>query len=106
MAPEVITAKWVKRRKVHYTPYDGYKADIYSFGVMLYEIVSLGELPYEGKSAAEYIQKVLDEAVDASQMPIDTPKWLADMYKRCVRSDAEAWPTAQELLEEVERRIT
>ena len=42
MAPEVITAKKVRRRQVTYTPYDGLKADIYSVGVTLFEIVTLG----------------------------------------------------------------
>ena len=84
MAPEVITAKRVKRRKATYTPYDGFKADIYSFGVMLYEIATLGDLPYEAKSGADYMAQVVDPEVAPKQMPESSPQWLKDMYEACI----------------------
>ena len=55
MAPEVITAKTVKRRQVTYKPYDGFKADIYSLGVTLFEMVTLGSKPYEAETGDEYL---------------------------------------------------
>ncbi len=54
MAPEVITAKKIRKRKATYTPYDGFKADIYSYAVMLYEIATLGDRPYDAADKVEY----------------------------------------------------
>ena len=71
-----------------YTPYDGYKADIYSFGVMLYEIATLGDVPYEAKSGADYMTQVLDPDVAPKDLPESTLDWLRGMYKACTQVDA------------------
>ena len=81
MPPEVITAKRVRKRKVTYTPYDGFKADIYSFGVTLFEIITLGDKPYDAMSGDEYLRQVVNPDVQPSPMPESTPKWIRDMYE-------------------------
>ena len=84
MAPEIITAKWVKWRKAHYTPYDPFKADVYSFGVMLYEMASQGDYPYEGETPAAYYENVLDLKVKPKPIEGDFPDWFIEMYEQCM----------------------
>lgn len=56
MAPEVTYGKY------------GYEVDIYSVGVMLYEMLT-GKLPFDGQSTGEILMKHLSEPPDLSIVP-------------------------------------
>lgn len=56
MAPEVTYGKY------------GREVDVYSVGVMLYEMLS-GQLPFDGQSTGEILMKHLSEAPDLQRVP-------------------------------------
>lgn len=76
-APEVLNGK---RCSV--------KADIYSWGVVLWEVCS-GEAPVRG-------------GMRPLRAPEDCPAEVADLYQRCVSEDPEDRPSAEELLDILE----
>jgi serine/threonine protein kinase len=80
MAPEAMLSK----------DYDQ-KVDVYSFGIVLWELVSKG-VPWKGMTHAEIIRAVAIE----HKRPV-IPKWappeLADLINRCWAQDPEERPT-------------
>lgn len=73
-APEVLAGKRC-----------GCKADIYSLGVVLWEVCT-GEAPVRG------VMRPL-------QAPQDCPAEVVELYQRCIAEDPDERPTAEEILE-------
>ena len=72
MAPEVANAK----------PYN-HKADVYSFGIILWEIIA-NEKPYDGMDRSQFYERV----VHGSERPVlykKIPETLAKLLSRCWR---------------------
>ncbi|MES2791557.1 MAG: serine/threonine-protein kinase [Planctomycetota bacterium] len=64
MAPEVSYGKY------------GYEVDVYSVGVMLFEMLS-GKLPFDGQSTGEILMKHLSEPPDLNLIPVPFRPMLA-----------------------------
>lgn len=78
MAPELITNDKVDQR-----------ADIYSLGVILYEITT-GKLPFQGKTAYEVLQKHLKESpLPPSSIIPNYPRELEDIICKTLKKDPE-----------------
>lgn len=95
MAPEV----WLGREV-------SFQADLYSLGVMIYELIT-GMVPFEAESAAEMMCKHLELVpVSPEVLNASVPSWLAETIMRQLRKSAcDRAPGAQELAEMIELRL-
>jgi serine/threonine protein kinase len=82
----------------------GPPADVYSLGVILYELLS-GRRPIEGRSDVDTLRRVLtDEPVPLSQVRRDVPRDLEAICLKCLEKDsANRYASAAELAEELGR---
>jgi len=97
MAPEQCTAE----------PSIDHRADLYSFGVMAYEILS-GRLPFNGSTAQAILTAHLTEKpVPLQQVRPDVPAALAKIVMRCLEKRPEdRWASAVEILGQMEQMST
>ncbi|XP_051880895.1 proto-oncogene tyrosine-protein kinase LCK-like [Pristis pectinata] len=84
MAPEIF-------REYSYTV----KSDVWSFGVLLTEIVSYGEVPFPGKNNNEFVKDLLDGANISP--PASCPDNLHDIVLQCWNQNSERRPTFKQL---------
>lgn len=71
------------------------KADVWSFGVVLYEIFDFGGLPYAGHSNKEVIDMII--ACDLLPQPAACPDNVYALMKNCFRESELLRPTFAEL---------
>ena len=69
-APEVIAHRFFST-----------KSDVWSFGVMLWELFSYGTLPYPGMTNAETAEKVL--AGFRMSCPVNCPEQVCQLMQQC-----------------------
>ncbi len=72
------------------------RTDIFSFGVLLYEMLS-GKLPFEGESAMEMIGAILKD--EPKPLPADIPAEITKIIGKCLRKDRdERYQTIKDVL--------
>eukprot|EP00042_Codosiga_hollandica_P021547 m.75722 g.75722 ORF g.75722 m.75722 type:complete len:543 (+) comp50415_c0_seq1:286-1914(+) len=71
------------------------KSDVWSFGILLTEIVTYGRTPYPGMNNAEVIQKV--EVGYRMPLPPGTPDQLYRIMLECWREEPDERPTFESL---------
>lgn len=71
------------------------KSDIWSFGIVLWEIFSSGSIPYPGLSNEEVARKVIDGQV--METPSMCPSKVAELMKHCWSYNPDERPTFVEL---------
>ena len=86
MAPEVITNEY-------YTE----KADVYSFGIILWEFWSR-DPPYKGVKAKDVAKKVRVNKTYRPIIPNDVPKEIAELMECCWDADPDKRPTFLEII--------
>ena len=67
------------------------KCDVWSFGIVLYEIITYGSSPYPGMTDAEVIEAL--QTGYRMPCPDDCPEQLYDIMKECWRDEAASRPT-------------
>ncbi|MCB0328820.1 MAG: serine/threonine protein kinase [Bdellovibrionales bacterium] len=77
------------------------RADIYAFGIVLYELVTT-QFPYEYDSMKHLVyQKVNEDPVPPMELRIDCPEWLNDLILRAMARDPEKrFQSAREITNE------
>ncbi|KAL0365710.1 UNVERIFIED_CONTAM: Serine/threonine-protein kinase STY46 [Sesamum angustifolium] len=96
MTAETGTYRWMAPEVIEHKPYD-HKADIFSFGVVLWELLT-GKIPYEYltplQAAVGVVQKGLRPTI-----PKHTHPKLAELLERCWQQDPALRPDFSELIE-------
>jgi len=90
----VLPVRWMPPEAIFFTKFST-QSDIWSFGIVLWEIFSSGTQPYYTLSNEEVVQYVNKRNV--LQRPSDCPKELYDLMVRCWTFNAEKRPTASEV---------
>jgi len=77
------TAAYMSPEQAAGTPADR-RADIWSFGVVLWEMLS-GRKLFEGETVSHVLASVLKDEIDVDVVPADTPAHLRMLIGRCLR---------------------
>ncbi|XP_064398030.1 tyrosine-protein kinase CSK-like isoform X2 [Halichondria panicea] len=76
------------------------KSDVWSFGILLWEICSYGRVPYPGKAVEEI--PLMIENGQRMNPPEDCPDWLCHMMLRTWQSDPVSRPSFADIHRELE----
>ncbi|GLT35014.1 hypothetical protein SLA2020_094990 [Shorea laevis] len=94
MTAETGTYRWMAPEVIEHRPYD-HKADVFSFGILLWELLT-GKLPYENltplQAAIGVVQKELRPVI-----PSDTHPKLVELLERCWQRDPSLRPEFSEI---------
>jgi serine/threonine protein kinase len=71
------------------------KSDVWSFGIVLWELFSLGNIPYTGMTNKEVIQFVLSD--NRLEKPTKCPDEIYELMLKCWNKNPQERPTFQEL---------
>ncbi|CAB4265505.1 unnamed protein product [Prunus armeniaca] len=105
MTAETGTYRWMAPEVIEHKPYD-HKADVFSFGVVLWELLT-GKLPYENltplQAAVGVVQKGLRPTI-----PRHTNPMLMELMERCWQQEPSLRPEFSEIvkmLRHIARRV-
>jgi len=85
-APEVLSVDKVWHEK----------ADVFSLGMVLYEIVS-GKIPFHNENNMSVVMRKIKRG-ERPKIPLDCPKKFAKIIKRCWETEPFKRPTSEELV--------
>ena len=71
------------------------KSDIWSFGIVLYELITYGRVPYTGMTNAQVLEKI--QTGYRMGCPLNCPKQLHDIMVNCWREEPANRPTFETL---------
>jgi len=71
------------------------KSDVWSFGILLYELITYGNFPYPGMNNAEVLEAI--QQVDYHMPLISCPEQLCEMMSNCWRDEPASRPTFETL---------
>ncbi|NXS32550.1 FRK kinase, partial [Pomatostomus ruficeps] len=94
-----LPVKWTALEAIRYNRFS-IKSDVWSFGILLFEIITYGKIPYDGMSGYQVIQ-LLDEGYRLPQ-PDTCPAPLYNMMLQCWSAEADARPTFDALRKQLE----
>jgi len=90
----VFPIKWSAVEVIKFSKFST-QSDVWSFGVVLWEIFSYGQIPYQGMSNLETTEAVKSGYRMAA--PKDCPNQIIEMMSSCWNEDPEKRPTFKEL---------
>ncbi|NXO73219.1 FRK kinase, partial [Phainopepla nitens] len=89
-----LPVKWTAPEAIHDNEFTT-KSDVWSFGILLFEIITYGQMPYQGMAGVEVIQK-LDNGYRLPR-PETCPVPLYKMMLECWSAEADRRPTFEVL---------
>ncbi|KAM5565230.1 serine/threonine-protein kinase STY46-like [Rosa sericea] len=105
MTAETGTYRWMAPEVIEHKPYD-HKADVFSFGVILWELLT-GKLPYENLTPLQAALGVVKKGLRPT-IPKHTNPMLAELMESCWQQDASLRPEFSEIvnmLRQMARRV-
>ncbi|MBI1764510.1 MAG: protein kinase [Acidobacteria bacterium] len=96
------TARYMSPEQIRGLEVDG-RSDIFSLGVMLYELLS-GQAPFQGATSGEVMASILNrEPLSLAQLAPSVPAAMSQLATRALAKEREArYQTVAELLKEIE----
>ena len=79
------------------------RADLYAFGLILYEMVT-GDVPFTGESTLKVMyQRIQEKPKSPKLINADLPNWLVRIIMRCLEKDvADRYQSAYEILADLQ----
>ncbi|KAI8014302.1 Serine/threonine-protein kinase STY46 [Camellia lanceoleosa] len=96
MTAETGTYRWMAPEVIEHKPYDR-KADVFSFGVVLWELLT-GKLPYEHLSPLQAAVGVVQKGL-RPMIPNHTYPKMVELLERCWQQDPTLRPEFSEIIE-------
>ena len=92
---EKFPIKWLAPEAAMYGHFTN-KSDVWSFGILLYELITYGGVPYGEMSNAQVIKEL--QIGHRMPAPVDCPEYLYEIMTDCWRDDLALRPTFESLL--------
>ncbi|OHT01385.1 TKL family protein kinase [Tritrichomonas foetus] len=93
------TAHWMAPEVLMSTPTYDEKVDVYSFAIILWELLT-GKVPYDDMSTANIAIHVVEQGL-RPQLPDNTPIAIRDLITKCWNSDPNKRPSMSSVLGEL-----
>ena len=92
--------KWTVPEAAMYSRFT-IKSDVWSFGILLYELITYGRFPYPGMNNAQ----VLEALQNGYRMPcpVGCPEELYEIMRECWRDQPETRPAFKALQQKLEK---
>ncbi|KAJ0505834.1 putative dual-specificity kinase TKL-Pl-4 family [Helianthus annuus] len=100
MTAETGTYRWMAPEVIEHKPYD-LKADVFSFGIVLWELLS-GKLPYEYLTPVQAAIGVVQKGLRPT-IPKNTQPKLAELLGKCWHKDPSIRPNFAEIIDILKR---
>lgn len=97
-----IALRWTAPESIRYREFTS-ASDVWSFGIVMWEVLSYGEKPYWDMTNKEVIQNVSDGR--RLPAPIRCPKAIHEMMLECWTMDAKKRPTFTKLVSDLNKLI-
>ena len=95
--------KWTAPEAAMYNRFT-IKSDVWSFGILLYELITYGRFPYPGMNNAQVLEALL--VGYRMPCPMGCPEQLYEIMKECWKDDAASRPTFETLQWKLEEFFT
>ncbi|XP_065590745.1 tyrosine-protein kinase FRK [Cyrtonyx montezumae] len=89
-----LPVKWTAPEAIRYSKFS-VKSDVWSFGILVFEIITYGKMPYAGMTGHQVIQ-MLDKGYRLPQ-PETCPKALYELMLKCWSTEPSERPTFEAL---------
>jgi eukaryotic-like serine/threonine-protein kinase len=101
--PVIGTPEYMSPEQAHRLPID-HRSDLFSFGVMLYEMLA-GQIPFKGDTVSALLTAVVRQApAPLSQLNPEVRPDLAQLVEQCLaKNPADRYPDCDELASHLER---
>lgn len=99
MTAETGTYRWMAPEVIEHSPYRE-SADVYSFGIVLWELVT-GQVPYSAMTPLQAAVGVVQKGL-RPEIPPTCPPAIADLMRACWTRNPQDRPTFEALKQQVE----